>query len=516
MQPIASPEAHTLVENGQQALQFNFPVEFTLDELEKNWKQYTGTDQGKDRFMHILRGYGDENSYVRYEIVVRNNRRSHELRVLSDSDPTGTAVVIYTEEIMGVQDAASVTPSLADLFSGDPAHSDGDRDLIVNWEAYFGETVWRDKFTKKLTDLEDLHGPLQLEYRIHVPDTDLYYVDVRRAQHLPEVLATFAIQVLRNAENGALGVGEVSLMQRTNTYQPKLDEDPFDPNLQAIRPIQVLPGWFTIDGVIEQWSTIFNERVLLAGAAGRLKDLEESARQQGKELRVMIKPISGARMVHIEVYRDLAPGQPISPEHLVDVIRVETAVVDNLEQAIQVKLSGDFVSSRHRPLKDPAQVVAESTQHAEQFNVAPYIKPTDIRTADDVQFTAFVDAVRRTNIADTDRARLDAFEQFVQTCATIENDLYYHCTALGQHLEVMLAGGRRPFLDAIPGAPASSFAAGGRWGDPGTGISRRAAPLATGHVAFNPQHASDVVISIYSRSGSLIGVYQCNFLRASA
>jgi hypothetical protein len=281
--------------------------------------------------------------------------------------------------------------------------------------------------------------------------------------------------------------------------------------------IEVPKFWLHLGDLAHRWKSIFNEDEFGQVVVSRLGDLEK--RQGTLSMRILNPE---ARQYVIQVFRvmDLpsmiwAGNQAITKNGTlmapIDTIRLFTTIVEGIEVVARMQVDDEFAAPDHAPKQSAEDVVAQS-RRATLID----LHPTDIRTFDAITFQQFVDQVRQANLSTGDAARLVAFMEFIAKCQQIEQQkdaLFFHCTAHGRKLDMLLGAGKRHFPGAtapMPGsilAPTSRWGALGDWGPKAMGQSQQSAAPQT-YVQPN-QTVSDVVISVFSATGTLLGVFQC-------
>lgn len=288
-----------------------------------------------------------------------------------------------------------------------------------------------------------------------------------------------------------------------------------------IKLIEIPKTWLLSGELAHRWETIFNEFNF-----GRLvkSHLEHLEKRYGQMSMRILNP--EARLYVIQVFRtaDLPSmgwtdqaitknGTMVPP---IDTIRLFTTLVEGTEVVARMQMDDDYLmhegadaaSSDHAPKHSSEDVAAQNRRTA-----VIDLHPTDIRTFDANAFQQFVDQLRQANLSAQDAARLVAFMEFIAKCQQIEQTLFFHCTAYGRQLDMMLGAGKRHFPGAATPTPGSMFAPGARWGNLGDwgpkamGQPQQGAPTQT-YVQPN-QTVSDVVISVFSATGTLLGVFQC-------
>jgi hypothetical protein len=282
--------------------------------------------------------------------------------------------------------------------------------------------------------------------------------------------------------------------------------------------IALPPSWLKIDELAHRWKFIFNEEEFGQVVVSRLKDLEK--RKGPLVLRIygthpqtylleafLVSELPGTSRTDTRLINHLS-GLRTEP---VDTIRLNTTVVENVEVVARLQVNDEFAAPSHAP-KQSAEDVAAQSRRAAVID----LHPTDIRTFDAIAFQQFVDQVRQANLSVQDASRLVAFMEFIAKCQQIEqqkNALFFHCTAYGRKLDMLLGAGKRHFPGAAVPMPGSILAPTSRWGNLGDwaakpmGQSQQATTTQT-YVQPN-QTVSDVVISVFSATGTLLGVFQC-------
>lgn len=289
-----------------------------------------------------------------------------------------------------------------------------------------------------------------------------------------------------------------------------------DASTATVKSVVLPRPWLTVGELANRWPSIFHEDDLGSAVIQRLGDLEKN---QGEAITLRFVPTDNAHVATLQVFKtaDLPSffnvhepfvtknGQPVEP---VDLIQIHTTIVEGVEQAVKLEVSDAFMASKHAP-KGTAEEVA--SRFSARGTLPSQLTPSDMRSFDPVSFQLFVDQVRQAAISPQDQERLVAFVEFIAKCQQIEKTLFFHCTALGRQLDMMLGAGRRHFPGAQLGAPPSVFAPGGRWGNGGGWAQKDhqqpITPAAASFVQSN-QLASDVVISVYNATGTLLGVFQ--------
>lgn len=274
----------------------------------------------------------------------------------------------------------------------------------------------------------------------------------------------------------------------------------------SVKQIEPPKFWLPLGELARRWKAIFNEDEFGQIVVSRLGDLEK--RQGSLTMRIL----RGHPQVYLlQVFRtaDL-PSMVFSGDqaitktgHLVEpieTIRLWTTIVEGVEAVARLEVPDAFASPRHAPKQSAEQIAAESRKAA-----VINLQPSDMRTFDAIAFQQFVDQVRQANLALGDAARLVAFMEFIAKCQKIEQTLFFHCTAYGRQLDMMLGAGKRHFPGASAPTPGSMFASGARWSSMGQPSQNTANQT---YIQPN-QTACDVVISVYGSTGALLGVFQC-------
>lgn len=287
------------------------------------------------------------------------------------------------------------------------------------------------------------------------------------------------------------------------------------------KQVVVPRSWMPISELAHRWPTIFNEDELGSMVIQRLGDLEkrtdsqivlrfvDSELREGDKSAAILQAFKADELpsfTNVRAPFQTKQGEVVDP---VDVITIHTTIVEGVEQAVKLEVQDDFVAGK--PNAD-ADALGRKYGHtfAARGTAPSQLSPSDMRTFDPVVFQQFVDGVLKAGISQQDSDRLVAFMEFIAKCQQIEKTLFFHCTALGRQLDMMLGAGRRHFPGAMMGTPASVFAPGGRWADAGKWDQRgqQQQALPSGSFVQPNQLANDVVISVYNATGTLLGVYQ--------
>lgn len=272
--------------------------------------------------------------------------------------------------------------------------------------------------------------------------------------------------------------------------------------------------WLPLGELAHRWKAIFNEDEFGQIVVSRLGDLEK---RQGPLTMRILRGHPQLYLLQVFLTADLPPmvfsgdqaitkdGRLVEP---IETIRLWTTIAEGVEAVARLEVPDEFASPRHAPKQSAEQIAAESRKAA-----VINLQPSDMRTFDAIAFQQFVDQVRQANLAIGDAARLVAFMEFIAKCQQIEQTLFFHCTAYGRQLDMMLGAGKRHFPGASAPTPGSMFAPGARWGNLGDwGPKSMGQPqqAATAQTYIQPnQTVSDVVISVYGSTGTLLGVFQC-------
>ena len=304
------------------------------------------------------------------------------------------------------------------------------------------------------------------------------------------------------------------------TKRFKLFDDQVNASPEASEGTSVSPkrvntpaGWLQVSELVHLWRDTFNEEELGIAVVNRLRDLGQ---QQGQiamrfvrdndPFTITLQVFKASELPSFSNVNDpfvTKRGEPVEP---IDVIHIHTSIVEDVEQAVKIGVQADFVGSRYTPKGSPEEVAGRFSPRG---TPPSQLTPSDTRTFDPVAFQQFVDSILRAPISEQDHARLIAFMEFIAKCQQIETTLFFHCTALGRQLDMMLGAGRRHFPGAQMGTPPSVFAPGGRWGDAIKWGSQGQQQTPTPGSFVQPnQLVSDVVISVYNATGTLLGVFQ--------
>jgi hypothetical protein len=386
--------------------------------------------------------------------------------------------------------------------------------LDRSWQAYFHEREFGDVVINQLYSIEREQKIVMRVSLVPMADShdNFLLVAIRAGQvkdPTPESVQEFCI--MTTVKQGVRYATQV-----VDLTKRKERADPQPPGAALLKLVQVdQTKWFNVVEFAGEWPKIFGE-VVLGGVV--IQELRQHVHYP--DILVRVVKTEQPHAYRVEAYSKLPDAVVAGTEQIcqdpVASVKIYTKVEGGVERADRLETVAAFT-----PPKSAEDVIRESTEHAKKFQPIN-MKASDIRTADPKLFIAFVEYIKKAPITDQDRARLNAFQTFIQTCAEIENDLYYHCTTLGRTLDTML----RPRSQFDAGARRASFAAGGapasdgwsgmggwepasRWNSPGAPVQsqRFAAPD-----PVNPQNASDIVISVYDSRGTLQGVFQSNLL----